>query len=89
MRIYIYINDYLKFISKELPILDLRRLAEINEKQEGVPFNISIGGGTMGLCDSITWNYNNPFKYVLPLEENYAGTFIGDIKTFKMYVENR
>ena len=88
MKIYIYINDYLKFISKELPILDLRKLDEINEKQEGVPFNISIGGGTMGLCDSITWNYNHPFKYVLPLEENFAGSFIGDIKTFKMYTEN-
>ena len=88
MVLYIYINKLLKFISKELPILNLRKLNDIDEKQEGVPFNISIGGGTMGLCDSISWDYNHPFKYVLPLEENFAGTFIGDIKHFKI-IENK
>ena len=82
MVVYIYVNNYLKFVSKEIPLLNLRELDEIEEKQEGVPFNISIGGGTMGLCDCISWDYRYPFKYILPLEENFAGSFIGDIKYF-------
>ena len=86
MKILIYVNNYLKFVSKELPLLNLRELNEHKNKQEGVPFNISIGGGTMGLCDSISWDYNKPFKYILPLEENFGGTFIGDIKWFKFYL---
>lgn len=86
MILRIYVNGYLKLVSKELPLLNLRKLDENNEKQEGVPFNISIGGGTMGLCDSITWNYNQPFKYVLPLEEHFAGTFNGDMKKFNITI---
>ena len=85
MKIYIYVNSYLKFVSKELPLLNLRKLDEIDSKQEGVPYNISIGCGTMGLADSITWDYNKPFKYILPIEENFCGTFIGDISDFKMF----
>lgn len=88
MKIYIYVNRYLKFVSKELPLLNLRKLDEIDSKQEGVPYNISIGCGTMGLADSITWDYNKPFKYILPIEENFCGTFIGDISDFKMFKED-
>lgn len=88
MKIYIYVNSYLKFVSKELPLLNLRKLDEIDSKQEGVPYNISIGCGTMGLADSITWDYNKPFKYILPIEENFCGTFIGDISDFKMFKED-
>ena len=88
MKIYIYVNKYLKFVSKELPLLDLRKLDEIDSKQEGVPYNISIGCGTMGLADSISWDYNKPFKYILPIEENFCGTFIGDIAEFKLFTED-
>ena len=88
MKIYIYINKYLKFVSKELPLLNLRKLDEIDSKQEGVPYNISIGCGTMGLADSITWDYYKPFKYILPIENNFCGTFIGDIKEFKFLVND-
>lgn len=85
MKIYIYINSLLKFISKDLPIFNFRPLNEHKDKQEGVPFNISIGGGTQGLCDSIWLDYLRTFKYVLPIEENFAGSFIGDIKSFKFF----
>ena len=88
MKIFIYVNKYLKFVSKELPLLDLRKLDEIDSKQEGVPYNISIGCGTMGLADSISWDYNKPFKYILPIEENFCGTFIGDIAEFKLFTED-
>lgn len=85
MKIYIYVNGYLKFVSKELPEFNFRALKTMKEKQEGVPFNISVGGGTQGLCDSVWLDYWKAFEKKLPIEENFAGTFIGDIKTFRFY----
>lgn len=85
MKIRIYVNGYLKFVSKVLPEFDLRELSTISEKQEGVPFNISVGGGTQGLCDSVWLDYNKAFEKILPIEKNFAGTFIGDIYDFKFY----
>lgn len=83
MKLYFYVNGKLKFISNELPMLDLRALNEIYEKQEGVPYNISLGGGTQGLAETILPNYmRNPYR-TYPLEEYFSGTFIGYIKTFK------
>lgn len=80
-----YVNGNLVFISKYLPKLNLRALDEIYEKQETVPFNISLGGGTQGLCETILPNYMiNPY-ITYPLEENFGGSFIGYIKTFKIY----
>lgn len=91
MRLRFYINGNLVFISSELEKLDLRYLNEIYEKQEGVAFNISIGGGTQGLADTILPNYMyDPLK-AYPIEENFAGSFIGYFKSFKFYnctVEN-
>jgi hypothetical protein len=81
-----YVNGNLVFISRYLPKLNLRALDELYEKQETVPFNISLGGGTQGLCDTILPNYMiNPYR-IYPLEENFAGSFIGYIKTFKIYL---
>ncbi len=85
MKLKFYVNAKLKFISKELPMLKMRKLDELNHRQEGIAYNISLGGGTMGLSDSIWLDYYNPFKYVLPIEEYFAGTFNGDIKSFKFY----
>ena len=82
MKVYIYVNDKLKFISKELPLLNLREINEYKTKQEGVPYNISLGGGTMGLCNSLWTNYYDNFDYILPLEKYFAGSFLGDIKFF-------
>lgn len=85
MRIYIYINGYLKFISKILPEFNFRELDDDKEKQEGVPFNISLGGGTQGLGDSVWLNYREIFAPNEILEKSFAGTFIGDIRSFKFY----
>lgn len=85
MKIRIYVNGYLKFVSKELPEFDFKELSTIPEKQEGVPFNISVGGGTQGLCDSVWLDYNRAFEKILPIEKNFAGTFIGDIYDFRFY----
>ena len=86
MKIYIYVNGYLKLVSQELPEFRFRELNEYYDKQEGVPFNISLGGGTQGLAESM-WvdNYTRPYCKVLPIEENFGGTFIGDIRSFKFY----
>ena len=85
MRLYLYVDGYLKYISSELPEFNFRELNEIYSKQEGVPFNISVGGGTQGLCDSVWLDYNRAFEKILPIEQNFAGTFIGDIASFKFY----
>ena len=85
MQMRFYVNGNLVFVTKELPKLNLRELNEIYEKQETVPFNISLGGGTQGLCDVILPNYMiEPYR-VYPLEKHFAGTFIGYFKSFKIY----
>lgn len=85
MKLYFYVNGKLIYITKELPKVNFKQLNENYEKQEGVPYNISIGGGTQGLAETILPNYMlNPTK-VYPLEEYFAGTFIGYIKSFKFY----
>ena len=61
------------------------QLDEIKEKQETVPYNISLGGGSLGLLESILPDYVSDRKYILPIERDFCGSFIGDIKSFKMY----
>lgn len=85
MKIFIYVNGYLKLVSKELDAFDFHSLDDLYRRQEAVPFNISLGGGTQGLSESIWVNYKEVFEKVLPIEKNFAGTFIGDIKKFRMY----
>ncbi len=61
------------------------------DKQVGVPYNISWGGGSFGL--KYSWNYNNDEPYYinnpsnnnLLIEENYNGSFIGGIQILRMH----
>lgn len=85
MVIYIYVNGKLKLKSENLPILNLRALNDLSEKQQGVPFSLSLGGGTQGLCDVINLNYRELPKYILPLEKEFCGSFIGYIQLFRFY----
>lgn len=85
MKMYIYVNGNLVLVSKELPEFRFRELDDVKEKQETVPFNISLGGGTQGLADGIWLNYYEKPDYRFPLERDFCGTFIGDIKSFKFY----
>lgn len=85
MKIFIYVNGNLVFISKELPEFKFRELDDVKEKQETVPFNMSLGGGTQGLCDAIWLNYYSKPDYMMPLERDFCGSFLGDIKSFKIY----
>ena len=85
MKILFYVNGYLIFISKELPLFDFKNIDDVQEKQECVPYNISLGGGTLGLLETILPNYYAISDYILPIERDFCGTFMGDIKSFKMY----
>jgi hypothetical protein len=85
MKLMFYVNGKLVYVTSQLPRIRLRALNDLYEKQEGVPYNISIGGGTQGLAETIQYNYMlNPTR-LYPLEENFGGTFIGYFKSFKFY----
>ena len=85
MQIYIYVNGKLVLVSRELPMLNLKLLNDLQEKQEGVPFNISLGGGSQGLAEVVYLNYMKLPEYVLPIEKEFGGSFIGWLKSFKFY----
>lgn len=85
MKILIYVNKFLVFVSKELPLFNFRALDEVSQKQEAVPYNISLGGGSLGLLETIIPNYYAVSDYILPIEQHFCGSFLGDIKSFKMY----
>ena len=85
IKIYFYVDGKLVYITKELPPFNLHELNDLYEKQEGVPYNISLGGGTQGLAETVLINYMLEPTRVYPLEENFAGTFIGYMKSFKFY----
>ena len=85
MRLMIYVNGFLVFISKELDTILMRTLDDVYQKQESVPYNMSLGGGSIGLLETILPDYYALPEYVLPIERDFCGTFIGDIKSFKIY----
>ena len=52
----------------------------------GVPFNFSLGGGSLGLIESQTFDGLDPNDRNLPIQENFAGTFIGGISQYKFNI---
>ena len=85
MKLQIYVNGFLKFISRPIPEFNFRELAEVYDKQESVPYNISLGGGTQGLADTVNLDFMDWTPYELPLEKHFGGTFLGDIRLFKFW----
>lgn len=85
MKIYVYVNGNLVLVSKPLPIFNFRGLNDVASKQQGVPYNISIGGGTQGLFDGI-WLQDIKVKdEFFPLMKDFGGCFIGDVRSFRFY----
>ena len=85
IKLYFYVDGKIVYITKALPMFNFHKLNDLNEKQEGVPYNISIGGGTQGLAETVLPNYMlDPYR-TYPIEENFAGSFIGYMKSFKFY----
>lgn len=87
MKILIYVNGYLRLISQELPEFNFRALNDIPEKQEMVPYNISLGGGTLGLSESklIVNNKIVNLEGYDYLSNAFNKRFFGEMKTFKFY----
>lgn len=83
-RLMIYINGYLKHTFNDFYEFIAKRLSEHKLKQVGVPYNISLGGGSQGLIESQTFDGRDARDLGLPIETNFAGTFIGDISQFKL-----
>jgi len=82
-RLSFYVNGKLKYFIDEFDEFIARRLNEYKDKQLGVPFNFSLGGGSQGLLESQTFDGLDPNDRNLPIEQNFAGTFIGGISQFK------
>ena len=84
-KLMFYINGKLKFIVDNLNEFICRRLDEHMEKQIGVPFNMSLGGGSQGLIETLTFGGIDSNDLELPIETNFAGSFIGDLRSFNYY----
>ena len=84
-RLMFYINGKLKFAVDNISELVFKRLNDFKEKQLGVPFNFSLGGGSQGLLESMTFDGQDKEDLGLLIEDNFAGTFIGGISQFKFY----
>lgn len=86
-KLMFYVNCKLKFIVKNFPEFIANKLNDYKEKQVGVPFNISLGGGTQGLLESMTFDGQDSNDLNLEIEKNFSGSFIGSIKKFNIYNE--
>jgi len=84
-RLDFFIDGYLKYSIENFDEFLFRDLMEYREKQEGVPFNYSLGGGTQGLLETNTVNGPDPKDENLVMENNFAGTFYGDLSKFRLY----
>lgn len=84
MRLAFYVNGKLVLWSKMMPTLLLRALNDNDVKQEAVPYNISLGGGTQGLCDVVYDKDAQPGE-LLFLEKEFGGSFCGYFKTFRFH----
>lgn len=85
-KLMFYVNGKLKFVDNEFSELIAKRLHEYKSKQVGVPFNFSLGGGSQGLLESQTFDGLDSADRGLPIETNFAGTFIGGISQFKFNI---
>lgn len=85
-RLMFYINGKLKYTVRNFSEFIAKRLDEHMQKQVGVPFNMSLGGGTQGLIETLTFDGRDLGDLGLPIEQNFAGTFIGGISKFKFNI---
>ena len=81
-----YVDCRLKKVFEDVDELVARRLNEYYDKQLTVPFNFSIGGGSQGLIESMTFDGQDSEDLGLKIEKNFAGSFIGLISSFKFYI---
>ncbi len=80
-----WVNGRVVYRVKNFIGLQLRALDEWSDKQIGVPFNISWGGGTQGLLESQTFGGPDPDDQGLNLAKYFAGTFMGELSQLRFY----
>ena len=85
-RLLFYVNSKLKLAIDDFDELIFKRLNEYKDKQLGVPYNFSLGGGSQGLLESMTFDGQDPDDLGLAIETNFAGTFIGGLSQFRFYI---
>lgn len=85
-KLMFYINGKLKYVVNDFPEFVARRLNEYKDKQIGVPFNISLGGGTQSLLESMTFDGQDTRDLGLAIQNSFAGSFIGSLSQFKFYI---
>lgn len=85
-KLMFYVNSRLKFVVNEFDEVVGRRINDSFLKQVGVPFNFSLGGGSQGLLESQTFDGLDMADRNLPIEKNFAGSFIGEISQFKFNI---
>jgi hypothetical protein len=81
----VYVNGYLKWTLDNFDEFIFRELDEYREKQQGVPYNYSLGGGSQGLIETNTINGKDEKDNNLVIQNNFAGTFEGNISKFRLY----
>lgn len=86
-KLTIYVNGRPVLIDDNFNEIIPKELDTIKEFQEGVPFNLSWGGGTQGLFESVTYNGIDSADRGLLLEKNFAGTWGGGLNKFEFYIE--
>jgi hypothetical protein len=82
----IYVNARPVFREENFEEIIPHALDRQKELQNGVPFNISWGGGTQGLLESVTFGGIDAPDRNLLLQNFFAGSFTGSLQTFKMYI---
>jgi hypothetical protein len=83
----IYVNARPVFREENFEEIIPHALDRQKELQNGVPFNISWGGGTQGLLESVTFGGIDAPDRNLLLQNFFAGTFTGSLLTFKMFIK--
>jgi hypothetical protein len=85
-KLMFYVNGKLKHVVDNFDEFIAKRLEEYKDKQVGVPFNFSLGGGSQGLMESQTFDGLDQEDRNLPIQTNFAGSFIGSIAQFKFNI---
>jgi hypothetical protein len=85
-KLLFYVDRRLIWVVDDFDEFIARRLIEHRDKQLTVPFNISLGGGSQGLLESMTFDGQDPDDLGCNIEKYFGGTFIGDISQFRFYI---
>lgn len=76
----IYVNGFLKLRDRNFPNIIPYKFDDLSNKQLGVPFNISIGGGTQGLIEmqtGTTTEYNVcDYSFYIKKDQKFKGIIL-------------